>query len=174
MALNAIQHGLSIPMGAAMDSMLAPPDHSPHVALQAITDLIEPECIDAQAAQRIALTILEFERNEVAQREFFLLNSSAFKTKPTAQALAADFRQSIPEYEMLGQSIQAQLARVRPDKRWIASAFKAMHRLPQAHAKSIQQEQARAMRRWSASQRYLKRAANQLSKALRANARGQS
>ena len=67
-ALNAVKHGLSMPLASA----LCQPDDQEDPALQAIAELIAAECNSPGSARHIASTILEFERNETAQREFFM------------------------------------------------------------------------------------------------------
>jgi hypothetical protein len=54
-ALNAVKHGLCMPLS----SVLGQPEGQDHPALQAIAELIAPECTSPEAARRIASTILE-------------------------------------------------------------------------------------------------------------------
>lgn len=178
-ALNAIKHGLSMPLSSA----LGRPDASRHgnghghghTALQTIADLITPECSSPEAARHIALTILEFERNETAQREFFMSCCAQPQGLPAGAQLIEAVRQRYPEYDMLQEYIDEELLlSARPDRRWIAKGMKIMQSLQQEFIQSRQQEQNEAVKRWKASQRYFKRAANQLAKALRADARAQS
>jgi hypothetical protein len=169
-ALNAIKHGLSMPLSSA----LGQPDGQDHPALQAIAELIDPECTSPEIARRIASTILEFERNEIVQREFFISCCAQQQALPAGAQLVEAVRQRYPEYDMLQDAMYEELLlNARPDRRWIAKGMKVMQKLQQEFIQSRLQEQTGAWIRWGASQRYLKRAANQLAKALRANVRGQ-
>ena len=169
-ALNAIKHGLSIPLSSA----LGQPDGQDHPALQAIAELIAPECTSPETARHIALTILEFERNETAQREFFISCCVEPQGLPVGSRLMEAVRQRYPEYDMLQDAMDEELLlNARPDRRWIAKGMKIMQNLQQEFIQARQQEQTEAVKRWKSSQRYLKRAANQLSKALRTDTRGQ-
>ena len=173
-ALNAIKHGLSMPLSSA----LGQPDGKGHgegqPALQAIADLITPECSSPQAARHIALTMLEFERNEAAQREFFMSSCAQPQGMPAGAQLIEAVRQRYPEYDTVQEYIDEELLlNARPDRRWIAKGMKIMQNLQQEFIQSRQQERTEAMKRWKASQRYFKRAANQLAKALRADTRSQ-
>lgn len=169
-ALNAIKHGLSMPLSSA----LGQPEGLDHPALQAIAELIAPECTSPEAARHIASTILEFERNETAQREFFMSCCVEPQGLPAGAELVEAVRQRYPEYDMMQELIDEELLlSARPDKRWIAKGMKIMQNLQQEFIQSCQQEQKDAWKRWGASQRYLKRAANQLAKALRTDTRGQ-
>ena len=170
-ALNAVKHGLSMPLSSA----LGQPDAQDHPALQAIAELIAPECTSLEAARHIASTILEFERNETAQREFFISCCVEPQGLPAGAELIEAVRQRYPEYDMLQDTMDEELLlNARPDRRWIAKGMKIMQNLQQEFIQARQQEQTEAVKRWKASQRYLKRAANQLAKALRADTRSQS
>ena len=143
--------------------------------MQAIAELITPECTSQETARRIASTILEFERNETAQREFFMSCCVEPQGLPAGAELLEAVRQRYPEYDMVQEYIDEELLlNARPDKRWISKGMKIMQNLQQEFIQSRQQEQTEVVRRWKASQRYFKRAANQLAKALRADARAQS
>ena len=170
-ALNAIKHGLSMPLASA----LGQPDAQDHPALQAIAELIAPECTSLEAARLIASTILEFERNETAQREFFMSCCVEPQGLPVGAQLVEAVRQRYPEYDMVQDFIDDELEfKSRPDRRWIAKGLKFMQKMQLAFIKARQKEQTLAVKRWKSSQRYLKRAANQLAKALRADACGQT
>ena len=157
-----------------LSSALGQPDAQDHPALQAIAELIAPECTSQEAAQRIASTILEFERNETAQREFFMSCCVEPQGLPAGAELIEAVRQRYPEYDMVQDFIDDELEfKSRPDRRWIAKGMKIMQNLQQEFIQARQQEQTEAVKRWKSSQRYLKRAANQLAKALRADTRGQ-
>ncbi len=169
-ALNAVKHGLSIPLASA----LGQPDGQDHPALQAIAELIAPECTSQETARRIALTILEFERNEIAQREFFMSCCVESQGLPAGAELVEAVRQRYPEYDMMQELIDEELLlSARPDKRWIVKGMKIMQNLQQEFIQARQQEQTEAVKRWKSSQRYLKRAANQLAKALRTDTHSQ-
>lgn len=170
-ALNAIKHGLSMPLSSALGQA----DGQDHPALQVITELIAPECTSPEAARRIASSILEFERNEIAQREFFMSCCVEPQGLPAGAELVEAVRQRYPEYDMLQDAMDEELLlSARPDRRWIAKGMKIMQNLQQEFIQAHQQEQTEAVKRWKSSQRYLKRAANQLAKALRADACGQT
>ncbi len=178
-ALNAIKHGLSMPLSNALgqpDARGHGNEHgNGHTALQTITDLITPECSSPEAARHIALTILEFERNEAAQREFFMSCCGQPQGIPAGAQLIEAVRQRYPEYDMVREYIDEELLlNARSDRRWIAKGMKIMQNLLKEFIQSRQQERTEAVKRWKASQRYFKRAANQLAKALRADARAQS
>mgnify|MGYP000284693978 CR=1 FL=1 len=96
-ALNAIKHGLSMPLASA----LGHPDGQDHPELQVIAELIAPECTSPGMARHIASTILEFERNEIAQREFFMSCCVETQGLPAGAQLAEAVRQHYPEYDML-------------------------------------------------------------------------
>lgn len=170
-ALNAIKHGLSVPLSSPLDQ----PDGQDHPAMQAIAELIDLECTSPEAARRIASTILEFERNEIAQREFFMSCCVEPQGLPAGAELLEAVRQRYPEYDMLQELMDEELQfKSRPDRRWIAKGMKVMQNMQLEFIQARQQEQTEAVRRWKASQRYLKRAANQLAKALRSDTRSQS
>jgi len=170
-ALNAIKHGLSMPLSSALGQL----EGQDHPAMQAIAELIAPECSSPEAARRIASTILEFERNETAQREFFISCCVEPQGLPAGAGLIEAVRQRYPEYDMLQDAMDEELLlNARPDRCWIARGMKIMQNLQQEFIQARQQEQTEAVKRWQASQRYLKRAANQLAKALRADARSQT
>lgn len=169
-ALNAIKHGLSMPLASALGQS----DGQDHPALQAIADLIVPECSSPEAARRIASTILEFERNETAQREFFISCCVEPQALPAGAELVEAVRQRYPEYDMLQELMDEELLlNARPDRRWIAKGMKIMQNLQLEFIQACQRERGEALKRWRSSQRYLKRAANQLAKALRADTRAQ-
>ena len=169
-ALNAIKHGLSMPLASALGQS----DGQDHPALQAIAELIAPECTNQETARRIASTILEFERNEIAQREFFMSCCVQPQGLPAGAQLVEAVRQRYPEYDMLQDAMDEELLlNARPDRRWIAKGMKIMQNLKQEFIQARQQEQTEAVKRWKSSLRYMKRAANQLVKALRADTRSQ-
>ena len=170
-ALNAIKHGLSMPLASA----LGQPEGQDPPALQVIAELIAPECTSPEAARQIASTILEFERNETVQREFFISCCVEPQGLPAGAELVEAVRQRYPEYDMLQDAMDEELLlNARPDRRWIAKGMKIMQNLQREFIQSRQQEQKDAWKRWGTSQRYLKRAANQLAKALRADTRSQT
>ena len=165
-ALNAIKNGLSMPLASVL------PEAELGHALQSIADLIAPECKSPQTALHIASKILEFERNECAQLEFFISCGTKPQGLPSGAALEAAVRQRYPEYDMLQDSIDEELTlKSRPSKRWILGCMKLMERMRQELVKFSRRQQAREFKRWSSSQRYFKRAANQLTKSLKSNAR---
>lgn len=165
-ALNAIKHGLSMPLALAL------PEAEHGQALLSIADLIAPECNNLEAARHIASNILEYERNESAQLDYFISCCLKPQGLPSGAVLEEAVRQRYPEYDMLQDSIDEELMlKSRPSKRWILGCMKIMERMRLEFVKSIQREQARAFKRWIASRRYLKRAANQLTKSLRSNVR---
>jgi hypothetical protein len=169
-ALNAIKHGLSMPLSSA----LGQPDGQEYLAMQAIAELIAPECASPEAARHIASTILDFERNEMAQREFFISCCVKLQTLPAGARLVEAVRQRYPECDLLQELIEEELQfKSRPDLRWIAKGMKVMLNMRLEFIQNRQREQGKAVKRWKASHRYLKRAANQMVKAFRANARGQ-
>lgn len=63
--------------------------------------MIAPECTSQDAARRIASTILEFERNETAHREFFMSCCVGLQGLPAGAQLVEAVRQHYPEYDML-------------------------------------------------------------------------
>lgn len=168
-ALNAIKHSLSMPLSSALGQLYG----QDHPALQTIAELIAPECTSPGMARHIASTILDFERNETAQREFFISCCAPQQRLPAGAELVDAVRQRYPEYDMLQELIDEELQfKSRPDRRWIAKGMKVMQKMQLEFIRAHQQEQTEAWKRWEASHRYLKRASNQLVKALRANARG--
>lgn len=171
MALNAIKHGLCIPIHTERVQHVG----AQQQALDEIAKLIVPECISNESAHRIALTILELERNEAAQRLFFINNSVEPKRKPSGEALVELVRQRYPEYDMLQEAIEDELeSKSRPDKRWISQGIKIMQQMQVDYLEFCQRAEAKELRRWKSSQRYLKRSANQLAKALRADTGSQT
>ena len=136
--------------------------------------MIAAECNSPGSARHIASTILEFERNEIAQREFFMSCCLETQGLPAGAQLVAAVRQHYPEYDMLQELIHEELEfKSRPDKRWIAKGMKVMQKMQLEFIHAHQQEQTDAVKRWKSSLRYMKRAANQLVKALRADTRSQ-
>jgi hypothetical protein len=169
-ALNAIKHGLSMPLSSA----LGQPDGQNHPALQTIAELIAPDCTSPETARHIAWTILEFERNETAQREFFMSCCAQPQGLPAGAQLVEAVRQRYPEYDMLQDAMDEELLlNAMPDRRRVAKGMKIMQNMQLEFIQAHQQEQTKVWKCWKASQRYLKRAANQLAKALRANVRSQ-
>ncbi len=123
---------------------------------------------DGGAYERIASTILELERNETVQREFFISCCVEPQGLPIGAQLVEAVRQRYPEYDMLQDAMDEELLlNARPDRRWIAKGMKIMQNLQQEFIQARQQEQSEAVKRWRASQRYLKRVVNQLAKVLR-------
>jgi hypothetical protein len=93
---------------------------------------------------------------------------------PAGAELVEAVRQRYPEYDMLQEAMDEELLlSARPDRRWIAKGMKIMQNMQLEFIQARQREQSEIVKRWKSSQRYLKREANQLAKALRADTRGQ-
>ena len=166
-ALNAIKHGLSM----SVLNALGLPDSPNHQALQSIADLISPEFSGPEAARDVAMNILTYERNETAQRELYVA-CCLEQGLPSEAALQKDFLQRYPEFALMKAALHAALLfTTRPERRWINKGMKIMQAMQLEFVKYNQREQELLQKRWVTSQRYLKRAANQLSKAIKLGTR---
>ena len=111
-ALNAIKHGLSM----SVLNSLGLPDSPNHQALRSIADLISPEFSGPEAARDVAMNILNYERNETAQRELYVA-CCLEQGLPSEAALQKDFMQRYPEFDLMKEAIHDELLlNTRPDR----------------------------------------------------------
>jgi Xaa-Pro aminopeptidase len=161
-SLNATRHGLSVPL----DGTLLSRD------IQRISDLVRPECGSDEEAQRLARLILEYERNESVQRGY-LIDETPDPSRLGAQATLNNTRAEFPEYDMLEDEIWEEKMAPGPSSRSEIRQMRAFQRemlkliVRGARVIHRSREKKRAQ-----SLRYLRRAANQLAKGLRAATAG--
>jgi hypothetical protein len=155
---NALRHGLSA---------LADPQSDEN--RQAVERLAAELAASPDAAQDLAVTLLEWDRNEAAQRKIFRDLFCQDTTPLHGEELVLATRSAYREYRDIEAEIDEELKyATRPNRGWIARGRGLMQRLEADVARQRDRDRARAWRDLSASQRYLKRASNQLAKALRA------
>jgi len=160
---NALRHGLSV----RADSQS---DESRQAAERLAAELVA-ECANPDAAHDLAVTLLEWDRNEAAQRKIFRDLFCEDKTPLHGEELVLATRSAHREYRDIETEIDEELKYAqRPNRGWIARGRRLMQRLEADVARQRDRDRSRAWRDLSASQRYLKRASNQLAKALKAAA----
>jgi len=160
---NALRHGLSV--------RADPQSEENRQAVERLAAELAAECASADAAHDLAFTLLEWDRNEAAQRKIFRA-LICDDTRPLfGEELVSATRSAYREYRDIEAEIDVELKYAkRPNRGWIARSRKIMQRLEADGAQQRDRDRSRAWRDLSASQRYLKRASNQLAKALKASA----
>jgi hypothetical protein len=156
---NALRHGLSVRAGPQSDES--------RQAVERLAAELAAECANPDAAHDLAFTLLEWDRNEAAQRkisrDLICQGSRPF----FGEKLVLATRSAYQEYRDIEAEIDDELKYAkRPNRGWIARGRRLMQRLEADVARQRDRDSARVWRDLSAAQRYLKRASNQLAKAL--------
>lgn len=158
---NALRHGLSVRADSQSDES--------RQAVERLAAEFVAECANPDAAHDLAATLLEWDRNEAAQRKIFRDLFCEDTTPIHGEELVLATRSAYREYIDIEAEIDEELKYAkRPNRGWIARGRGLMQRLEADVARQRDRVRGRAWRDLSASQRYLKRASNQLAKALRA------
>jgi hypothetical protein len=158
---NALRHGLSVRADPQSDES--------RQAVERLAAEFVAECASPDAAHDLAVTLLEWDRNEAAQRKIFRDLFCQDTTPLHGEELVLATRSAYREYRDIEAEIEAEINyATRPNRGWIARGRRLMQRLEADVARQRDRDRSRAWRDLSASQRYLKRASNQLAKALRA------
>jgi hypothetical protein len=162
-SLNALRHGLSVRADPQSDES--------RLAAERLAAELAAECANPDAARDLAATLLEWDRNEAAQRKIFR-DLFCDDTAPlVGMELVLATRSAYREYGDIEAEIDEELKYAKPPNRgWIARGRRLMLRLEADVARQRDKDRSLAWRDLFASQRYLKRASNQLAKALKAAA----
>ena len=160
---NALRHGLSVRTDPQSDEN--------RQAVERLAAELAAECESPHAALDLAVTLLEWDRNEAAQRKIFRDLFCEDTTPLHGEELVLATRSAYREYRDIEAEIDEELKYAkRPNRGWIARGRRLMQRLEADVARQRDRDRSLAWRDLSASQRYLKRASNQLAKALKAAA----
>lgn len=158
-SLNATRHGLSVPLDETLFSR----------SIQQISDLVRPECGSDVEAQNLARLILDYERNESVQRGYLMDDTpdpSRWDKKATLDATRAEFDEDYERLEdMIWEEKESPGPTSRSDIRQKRAFHKQMLKLTVRSARLIYRSKEKQK---VLSLRYLRRAANQLVKGLRA------
>lgn len=156
-AANALSHGLSAPIERQSTEPL----------LIAILNCIDQEVQESHIAREIARRIFDYERNLAYQREIFvrqfnLLSTNAGKETGVRALFGA-------ELDMMDDYLEEQRIFKRPiAKKDHSFVSNTKHKMLKTWSKVDTREQQERAREGVNSVRYLKRASNQLIKALKA------
>lgn len=156
-AANALSHGLSAPIELQSTEPL----------LIAISNCIDQDVHDLQAAQEIARRIFDYERNLAYQRELFvpqfnLRRANAAEEKGVRALFGA-------ELDMMDDYLEAQRIFKQPiAKKDLNFVLNTKHKMLKLWSKVDAREQRERAKEERNSVRYLKRASNQLIKVLKA------
>lgn len=140
-------------------------------AVERLAAELAAECADPDAARDLAVTLLEWDRNEAAQRKIFRDLFCEDTMSLFGEELVLATRSAYREYRDIEAEIEAEINyATRPNRGRIARGRRLMQRLEADVARQRERDRSRAWTDLFASQRYLKRASNQLAKALKATA----
>jgi len=146
---NALRHGLSTPLDP----------QNPDPTFQSLVALLEAEDIPPPTAQQLAARILDYERNLAHERTLLIEQEAppAFDED--------DLHRTFPEIDMLKEHLdEARRARDKVSSRELRQALWLIGAMQRHFQQSRTRNLARERRN---APRYLKRASNQLIKALR-------
>lgn len=159
-SLNALRHGLSLPVDQLFSTQL----------LGRLQSLIEAEGIDPDPARDLAARILDYERNIAHE----LKNFPPYEGPPhrSPEELMRLVQQAWPEWDLVDDYVDFErFTTGRLSKRTIRMNFSLKSKMIKLwwreESREIKNERTR---QWSAD-RHLRRASNQLIKSLRAIAR---
>lgn len=156
-AANALSHGLSTPIGLQSTGPL----------LIAISNCIDQEVQESHIAREIARRIFDYERNLAYQRELF---AQQFNRRGTSAAEETGVHGLFgSELDMMDDYLEEQCNFKRPiAKKDHSFVSNTKHKMLKTWSKVDTREQQERVREGVNSVRYLKRASNQLIKALKA------
>lgn len=145
---NALRHGLSTPLDP----------HNPDPTFRRLVSLLEAEDIPTPAAQQLAARILDYERNLAHERRL-LLDQDAQQTDEDT------LRGEFPDTGLIETHLKQEMLQGRGVSRSEArETLKFIEQLKRHFQRSAARNVARERRN---APRYLRRASNQLIKALR-------
>lgn len=120
------------------------------------------EGLDQQSALQVALKIIDYERNEYRAVQAFASERS------TMTDINSLYARSVRALDLIPAEALKRTAEMSPEEREMAAVLRMYRTMSEAVIRRRKQQQAELAERTDNSDRYFRRASNQLIKALRA------